>query len=201
VAGWALPRSCIYRCRSSHANGRGCARLLIRSRRDAGLVGASLSADVPLADSVEQVFSSCQVRFRTNFRLGDPPGAGCGHGGLSACGRSQGTGPCATTAGGVGVFRQWSERLESSHGFQLEAGGLGENRHDERCEVNPPAAPDRNLVLEWQSPSMAALRIAGRYVNQIVNVHHGGVTGAGPGCGTILRASKRRRCGRGDSKK
>jgi hypothetical protein len=69
--------------------GRGCARLQSWSRRDAGLVGASLSADAPLVDTVAQVFSSCQVRFRTNFRLGDPPGAGCGHGGLSACGRSQ----------------------------------------------------------------------------------------------------------------
>jgi hypothetical protein len=52
---------------------------------------------------------------------------------------------------------------------------------NESCEVNPPTAPDLNLVLGRQSPSMATLRIACGYVNQVVNFHNGGATGDGVG--------------------
>jgi hypothetical protein len=31
--------------------------------------------------------------------------------------------------------------LESTHAFQLGAGVLGENRHDENCPLNPHTAP------------------------------------------------------------
>jgi hypothetical protein len=47
-----------------------CARPREGGRRDAGLVGASLSADVPLACSIEHTFCWCQVPFR--MRLGFP---------------------------------------------------------------------------------------------------------------------------------
>jgi hypothetical protein len=54
---WALPRSCIYRCRISTVVKIG-ALDSCWSRRDAGLVDVSLSADVPLTTTIEHMFLS-----------------------------------------------------------------------------------------------------------------------------------------------
>ena len=64
---WALPRSCIYRCQSSSLLKNGALDSWGGSRRDAGLFGASLSADVPLAIRLEHmiVFVKGNLEVRT----------------------------------------------------------------------------------------------------------------------------------------